>query len=99
MLVKTLSRGAAMHGFEILRWISEQTEGELLVEEGALYPALHRMEKRRWIKGEWNICEKGRRAKYYAVTSAGRTELARGERDWLRYLKAWERIALAAANG
>jgi PadR family transcriptional regulator, regulatory protein PadR len=98
LLLKTLSRGQAMHGFEILNWIHESTDGQLLLEEGALYPALHRMEKRRWIRGEWNISEKGRRAKYYTITATGRAELVREERAWLRYLQAWEKIALAAAS-
>jgi len=97
LLLKTLSRGT-MHGFEILRWIRETTDGELLVEEGALYPALHRLEKRGWIAGEWNISEKGRRAKYYTITAAGRAELVREEKRWLRYLAAWEKIALAAST-
>lgn len=98
LLLKTLSRGEAMHGFEILRWIRDVTDGELVVEEGALYPALHRLEKRRWIRGEWNYTEKGRRAKYYMISAAGRTELAREEKQWLRYLQAWDRIALAATT-
>lgn len=98
LLLKTLSRGDAMHGFEILRWLRDTTDGELLVEEGALYPALHRLEKRRWIAGEWNISEKGRRAKYYTITRTGRTELVREEKQWLRYLAAWEKVALAAAT-
>lgn len=98
LLLKTLSRGVAMHGFEILRWLRDATDGELLVEEGALYPALHRLEKRRWIAGEWNISEKGRRAKYYAITRVGRGELVREEKQWLRYLAAWEKIAVAAAT-
>lgn len=65
-----LARGGRMHGFELLRWIQETTDGELLVEEGALYPALHRMEKRGWLTAQWAISEKGRRAKYYSVTAA-----------------------------
>lgn len=98
LLLKTLGRGVAMHGFEILRWLRDATDGELLVEEGALYPALHRLEKRRWIQGEWNISEKGRRAKYYTITASGRGELVREEKQWLRYLAAWEKIALAAST-
>jgi transcriptional regulator len=98
LLLKTLSRGTAMHGFEILRWMRETTDGELLVEEGALYPALHRLERRGWITGEWNISEKGRRAKYYTITTAGRAELVREEKRWLKYVAAWEKIALAAST-
>jgi PadR family transcriptional regulator, regulatory protein PadR len=97
LVLKTLSRGEAMHGFAILRWLTQVTKGELEVEEGALYPALHRLERRGWLSSEWGISEKGRRAKYYAVTARGRTELARAEAQWERYLKAWQRIARAAA--
>lgn len=96
LLLKTFSRGQALHGFELLRWLRDATDGELLIEEGALYPALHRLEKRRWIKGEWAISEKGRRAKYYSLTASGRQQLTRSEQQWLRYLGAWQKIARAA---
>jgi PadR family transcriptional regulator, regulatory protein PadR len=97
LVLKTLSRGEAMHGFAILRWLTQVTKGELEVEEGALYPALHRLERRGWLSAEWGISEKGRRAKYYAITARGRTELVRAEAQWERYLTAWQRIARAAA--
>jgi transcriptional regulator len=95
ILLKTLSRQESMHGFQILRWIREATEGELLLEEGALYPALHRMERRRWVRAEWRISEKGRRAKYYEITALGRAQLTREEREWLRHVRALEKITLA----
>ena len=95
LVLKTLSPGEALHGFEVLRWIRDTTEGALVVEEGALYPALHRMEGRGWLKAEWGVSEKGRRAKYYRITAAGRAELAREEARWTRYLRAWEQIAVA----
>lgn len=95
LVLKTLSRGEALHGFEVLRWIRDTTEGALVIEEGALYPALHRMERRGWLKAEWGVSEKGRRAKYYRITAAGRAELAREEARWTRYLRAWEQIAVA----
>jgi transcriptional regulator len=98
LLLKTLSRGYAMHGFEVLRWLRDATDGDLHIEEGALYPAFHRLEKRRWIKGDWQISEKGRRARYYSITSAGRNELRREETQWERYVSAWQRIVLAAAT-
>lgn len=97
LLLKTLSRGEAMHGFEVLRWIRSTTEGALKVEEGALYPALHRMERRGWLSAEWGVSEKGRRAKYYAITAAGRGALSREEARWERYVRAWEQIAVAVA--
>jgi PadR family transcriptional regulator, regulatory protein PadR len=96
LVLKTLSRGEALHGFGILRWLTRVTEGELVVEEGALYPALHRLERRGLVAGEWGISEKGRRAKYYVITSRGRSELEREEARWTRYLAAWELIAQAA---
>lgn len=96
LILKTLSAGAPLHGFGVLRWIREATADELLIEEGALYPALHRMEQRGWIAGEWRISEKGRRAKYYRLTAPGRRQLIRQEEEWLRYLRAWDGIAAAA---
>jgi PadR family transcriptional regulator, regulatory protein PadR len=96
LVLKTLSAGEALHGFGVLRWIREATDGELEIEEGALYPALHRLEQRGLIRGEWHISEKGRRAKYYALTAAGRRQLVREEASWQRYMGAWQKIALAA---
>ena len=98
LVLKALSRGEALHGFGVLSWLRAATDGELEVEEGALYPALHRMERRGWVAGEWGVSEKGRRAKYYAITTAGRAELRREEAKWNRYIQVWQRIALAAAR-
>ena len=81
-----------MHGFEILRWIAERSEGDLLVEEGALYPALHRMEKRGWLEAQWAVSEKGRRAKYYALTAGGRRAMRRESRNWSRYVRAVSKV-------
>ena len=83
-----LARGGRMHGFEVLRWIGEATGGELLPEEGGVYPALHRMEKRRWLRAMWGVSEKGRRAKYYEITARGRAALAKSTREWQRYVAA-----------
>jgi transcriptional regulator len=83
-----LARGGRMHGFEILRWIEGRSRGDLLVEEGALYPALHRMEKRGWLEAEWAVSEKARRAKYYVVTAEGRKALRRERSTWARYVSA-----------
>lgn len=98
LLLKTLSPGTRMHGFEILRWIRDATEGALVIEEGALYPALHRMERRGWLEAEWGVSEKGRRAKYYGITAAGRAELGREEAQWARYARAWDRIVMAVSG-
>jgi transcriptional regulator len=91
-----LAQGGRMHGFEVLRWIGETTDGELLPEEGALYPALHRMERRGWLRARWGISEKGRRAKYYEVTPRGRTALSRSTREWNRYVSAVGKVVIAS---
>ena len=87
LILRTLVPGAA-HGYAIVEWIREVTGGALEVEDGALYTALHRMEKRGWLKATWGASENNRRAKYYELTSAGREELATATRDWSRYAEA-----------
>lgn len=93
LALRTLAGGEDMHGFQILEWIHRATEEDLQVEEGALYPALHRMEKRGWLAARWGVSERGRRAKYYRLTSAGRAALEEEEARWARYVTAVERIA------
>ena len=97
LILKSLSRGEALHGFELLRWLHQTTQGVLQIEEGALYPALHRLERRGLLEGEWGISEKGRRAKYYRLTRAGRGALGEEEARWLTFLNAWHQISLAVA--
>lgn len=90
LILKTLARGA-MHGYAVAQRI-QQVSGEVLrVEEGSLYPALHRMEQADWINAEWRVTGTGRRAKYYKLTAAGRKQLAHEER-------AWGRVAGAVAK-
>ena len=98
LILKSLSRGEALHGFELLRWLHHTTNGVLQVEEGALYPALHRLERRKLLDAEWGISEKGRRAKYYRLTRAGRSALTEQETRWLTFLNAWQQISLAVAH-
>ncbi len=81
-----------MHGFQVLRWIKESSNGDLLIEEGALYPALHRLEKRDWLEAEWAVSEKGRRAKYYVITAVGREALVEESNTWDRYVDAVSRV-------
>ena len=80
LVLKALSFGP-LHGFEIIRWIEDGSGGEVPIEGAALLQALHRLEERRYIAGEWGVTENGRRAKYYSLTAAGRdylrTEAAR----------------------
>lgn len=86
------------HGYGVARWISETTDGGLEIEEGALYTALHRMEKRGWLQSDWGQSENNRRAKFYALTEEGRTQLASGTRTWARYAEAVFKV-LHAAEG
>jgi PadR family transcriptional regulator PadR len=96
IVLTTLAAGEPMHGFGVLDWIRDATEDDLVVEEGALYPALHRMERRGWIAGEWAVSKKGRRAKYYRITDGGREALERERARWGRYTTAVAKVARAA---
>jgi PadR family transcriptional regulator, regulatory protein PadR len=93
LALRTLSTQGELHGFEILDYIHQTTDQELQIEEGALYPALHRMEKRGWVASRWGVSEKGRRARYYALTAAGRNALVEEEDRWARYVTAVGRLA------
>jgi len=92
LILQTLSTGEPRHGFGVLRWIRDATDGALTIEEGALYPALHRMERRGWLESEWGLSERNRKAKYYTLTDAGRSQLAREETGWREYVHAVSRI-------
>ncbi len=71
-----------MHGYAVARHIQETSGGFLQVEEGSLYPALHRMERRRWIEAEWGLSETKRKAKYYRLTNSGRAQLIAKTKTW-----------------
>jgi PadR family transcriptional regulator, regulatory protein PadR len=87
LVLKTLSWGA-QHGYGIAHAIETATDDVLRVEEGSLYPALYRMARKGWIRGEWGISENNRRAKYYELTEEGRRQLA-------EQVPAWERLSRA----
>jgi len=84
LILKTLSWGP-MHGLAVTRWIEQTTKAELLIEEGALYPALHRMEEKGWLEAEWGYTERNRKAKFYRLTTRGRKQLASELSRWSRY--------------
>jgi len=87
LVLKTLQRGK-MHGYAITKHI-QQVSGEVLrVEEGSLYPALHRMEQVGWIKAEWGLSGNNRRARYYELTAKGQKQLAEEENNWQRLTEA-----------
>lgn len=97
VILKTLSWGP-LHGLGVVRWIEEATCQQLQVEEGALYPALHRLERKGWLEAEWGFTERGRKAKYYQLTTMGRRQLAIELRTWSRYTKAIGMV-IAAEGG
>jgi transcriptional regulator len=77
-----------MHGYGISEWIRERTGGTLAVQDAALYQALRRLEKRRWVEAEWGLSENNRRARYYTLTEAGRKRLREEAAAWRRYVEA-----------
>jgi transcriptional regulator len=87
LVLKALSWGPK-HGYGIGRWIGDSTNAALAVEEGALYPALHRMERRGWLEAKWGKTELGRRAKFYGLTRSGRKQLATQTKRWHSYSEA-----------
>ena len=87
LILKTLSWGPA-HGYAVASWIEEVTGEALSVGEGSLYPALHRLERRGLIESEWGTSENNRRAKFYALTSAGRRQLQMEASSWARFARA-----------
>ena len=95
LVLKTLTWGP-MHGYAVARWIRETTRDELQVEEGALYTALHRMEKRGWIAAEWGVSENNRKARYYKLTAAGRRQLLGKAAAFERYADAVFRVLRTA---
>jgi len=81
LILKTLDRGPN-HGFGITSHIQKASEGLLRIEEGSLYPALHRLERQKLISGDWAISENGRRARYYTLTAAGRARFEEHQNQW-----------------
>ena len=87
LILKTLSWGP-MHGYGIASWIESATDDVLRVEEGSLYPALYRMQRKGWIKAQWRTTENNRRAKYYSLTAEGRRQFREQTTGWQRFAAA-----------
>ena len=87
LALKTLSQTGPLHGYGIVLHIQRASDEMLRVEEGSLYPALHRMEQNNWITAEWALTETSRRAKYYKLTAAGRKQLQQAEQDFEHLVK------------
>jgi len=91
LVLKTLSSGP-MHGWGISQRIQQVSEDVLAVNQGSLYPALHRLEEKGWIQAEWGNSENNRRARYYSLTRAGRRQLAEETESWERFAAAVARV-------
>jgi PadR family transcriptional regulator, regulatory protein PadR len=87
LILKALTAGPK-HGYAIAEWIETATQATLLIEEGTLYPALHRLARRRLVRTEWGASENNRRAKYYELTAAGRARLNAQSVTWRRHVDA-----------
>jgi transcriptional regulator len=87
LILKAVSWGPS-HGFAIARWIEQATKDVLHIEEGSLYPALHRLNARGWIAAEWGVSDNNRRAKYYTLTAKGRAQLRVEAATWTRFAHA-----------
>lgn len=95
MILKALTWGP-MHGYAILAWLQQASDDALRVEEGSLYPALYRLEERRLIASEWGTSDNNRRAKFYRLTPAGRTQLRAQISSWQRGAAVVEKVVAAA---
>ena len=95
LILKTLE-GGPRHGYSIAERIEQVSKDVLAIEEGSLYPALHRLVKRGWIKSEWGLSENNRKAKYYDLTNAGRKQLESEATDWARLSEAITRVMRTA---
>ena len=96
LVLKALSWGP-MHGYGVARWLQQTTNDVLSIEEGSLYPALHRMERRGWIVSDWGLSENNRRAKYYKLTTEGRRQLRSESSTWSVFSEAVSKVLTATA--
>jgi len=92
LVLKTLARGGPMHGYAITAHIQRVSADLLRVEEGSLYPGLHRMAQEGWLSAEWGLTEKGRQARFYTITRAGRKQLQMEEESWARLCSGVQRV-------
>ena len=92
LILRTLQDNSAKHGWDIAERIEQISRHVLEVNQGSLYPALHRLEHQGWIKAEWGISELGRRARFYRLTALGRKQLAEEAEDWERLSAAINRV-------
>ena len=87
LILKALSWGP-LHGYAVAEWIEQATDDALSLEEGTLYPALHRLERKGWVQSEWGVSDTNRKAKFYKLTTAGRAQFRAQAPTWHRYADA-----------
>jgi PadR family transcriptional regulator, regulatory protein PadR len=92
LILKSLAQLGPMHGYGIVLHIGRVSDELLRVEEGSLYPALHRMEQTGWVRSEWAVTETNRKAKFYTLTATGRKQLAAAEKNWEQVVKGVQAI-------
>ena len=92
LIIKTLEALGPLHGYLIARRIEQVAQGALALNQGTIYPALLRLEQRGWISSEWGISDNNRRARFYAITRAGRKQLAAEAEDWARTVATVNRL-------
>ncbi len=92
LVLRSLDVRGALHGYAITQHIQRGSADMLRVEEGSLYPALHRMEQAGWIRGRWGTTEKNRQARFYAITAAGRRQLEQEQESWVRLTDGVNRV-------
>jgi transcriptional regulator len=92
LILNSLKNHGTLHGLEIARLIRDRSEEVLQVEEGALYPALHRLERQGLIEGEWHISEKRRRARFYQITATGKKALRSELKNWIQHTDAVSKV-------
>ena len=92
LILKTLACGKRMHGYAITAYIQRVSAQSLRVEEGSLYPALHRMEQDGWVRAEWGKTEKNRDARFYSLTARGRKQLMQEKESWRRLTEGVARV-------
>ena len=92
LVLKTLATNVRMHGYAITTHIQQVSADLLRVEEGSLYPALHRMEQQGWLRSEWGVTEKNREARFYAITAKGRKQLVAEEETWAKLTEGVGRV-------
>jgi PadR family transcriptional regulator, regulatory protein PadR len=92
LVLTTLATSKRMHGYAITTHVQRVSADLLRVEEGSLYPALHRMEQQGWLKSEWGLTEKNREARFYSITAQGRKQLVREEESWARFTEGVGRV-------